>query len=376
MNLEAERTKGRLEAQVREASSIEQRMTRADQESGDLEGRLGHNETERTALAQSVAELEQEMQEVRTGLLEKNQARDAVQMRVREAEKTIESSRSVILRLLGEASTIKNQIAQADTYLAGIERERSRVQKEEEIAAAEIERLAGVKQQLSERIAQRQLEMQSVITDRRETEEGLAEKRRAAAELRQQIDQLRAECSRLRAKRESLENILSHHSYTTESTKKLLSALENGRAGQFRPEGVLADFIEVDSAWERAAEEFLHDELEYVVVKDWNQAEQSMNLLRAELEGRATFLVEGGPLTADPSEAHQPELPRLADQINFTNGLSGHSCILGVERLRAQRPDCAVRGGLWLVRLARRVSKRVRLRANAADQFEGEVGLR
>ncbi|MGA2713090.1 MAG: chromosome segregation protein SMC [Bryobacteraceae bacterium] len=325
MNLEAERTKGRLESQVREASSIEQRMTRADQESSDLEGRIGHNETERTALAQSVAELEQEMQEVRTGLLEKNQARDAIQMRVREAEKTIESSRSMILRLLGEASTIRNQIAQADTYLAGIERERSRVQKEEEIAAAEIERLAGVKEQLSERIAQRQLEMQSVITDRRQTEEGLTEKRRAAADLRHQIDQLRAECSRLRAKRESLENILSHHSYTTESTKKLLAALENGRAGEFRPEGVLADFIEVDSAWERAAEEFLHDELEYVVVKDWAQAEQSMNLLRAELEGRATFLVEGGPLAAEPGSAREPELPRLSDQINFTNGLSGQT---------------------------------------------------
>src|SRR6202034_1585531 len=75
----------------------------------------------------------------------------------------------------------------------------------------------------------------------------------------------------------------------------------------------------------RAAEEFLHDELEYVVVKDWNQAEQSMNLLRAELEGRATFLVEGGPVTAEPKEAHEPELPRLADQINFTNGLSGQT---------------------------------------------------
>jgi chromosome segregation protein len=88
---------------------------------------------------------------------------------------------------------------------------------------------------------------------------------------------------------------------------------------------VLADFIEVDSAWERAAEEFLHDELEYVVVKDWAQAEQSMNLLRAELEGRATFLVEGGPLAAEPGSAREPELPRLSDQINFTNGLSGQT---------------------------------------------------
>ena len=325
MNLETERTKGRLEAQVREASSIEQRMTRAEQETSDLEGRLQNNETERTALAQAVGQLEQEMQEVRTGLLEKNQARDAIQARVREAENAIESSRSLILRLLGEASTIRNQIAQADTYLAGIERERTRVQKEEEIASAEIERLAGVKEQLSERIAQRQLELQSVTANRRETEEGLAGRRKAEADLRQDIDQLRAECSRLRAKRESVENILSHHTYTTESTKKLLAALEEGRAGEFRPEGVLADFIEVDPVWERAAEEFLHDELEYVVVQDWTQAEQSMNLLRGELEGRATFLVEGGPVSEEPAIAQGLDLPRLSDQINFTNGLSGQT---------------------------------------------------
>ncbi len=74
MNVEAERTKGRLEAHVREASSIEQRMTRAEQETVDLESRIAGNETERKALLESIAELEQEMQGVRTGLLEKNQA--------------------------------------------------------------------------------------------------------------------------------------------------------------------------------------------------------------------------------------------------------------------------------------------------------------
>ena len=130
-------------------------MTRADQESTGLEARLQQNQTERAALAESVGALEQEMQQVRTGLLEKNQARDAIQARVRNAEQTIESSRSAILRLLGEASTLRNQLAQADTYLAGIERERSRVQKEEAGAAAEIDRLAVVKEQLSARVAQR-----------------------------------------------------------------------------------------------------------------------------------------------------------------------------------------------------------------------------
>ncbi len=321
MNVEAERTKGRLESQVREAASIEQRMSRADQETADLEGRLQTNNTERTALSESTAQLEREMQEARTGLMEKNRVRDEIVLRVRESEKTIEASRSVILRLLGEASSIRNQLAQADTYLAGIERERTRVRNEEQAATIEIERLTGVKQQLSEKIAERQLALQTVMGDRRETEESLAAKRRATAELRQQIDQLRAECSRLRAKRESLENILSHHTYANESIRKLLGTIQN--------EGVLADFIEVSPAWEKASEEFLHEELEYIVVKDWSKAEQSMDLLRSQLEGRATFLVE--TVASAEGEAGQADsaidLPRLSDHVTFTNGLKNKSVL-------------------------------------------------
>jgi chromosome segregation protein len=326
MNVEAERAKGRLEAQVREAASIEQRMTGAEQETVSLEARLGQNQTERAGFEQSVALLEREMQEARTGLMEKNQTRDAIQLRVREAERAIDASRSQVLRLLGEAATIRNQIAQADTYLSGIERERARVQKDEELSSAEIARLTGVRQQLSEKIVERQTEHQTVVASRRRTEEALASNRQTAGAMRQAIDQLRSEGSRVRARRESLENILSHHSYTTESTRKLLTALEGGRAGDFRPEGVLADFVDVDPAWERAAEEFLHDELEYIVVKDWTQAERSMTLLRGELEGRATFLVEGNPLAAPPTPSSAaPALPRLSDHVTFTNGLSGQT---------------------------------------------------
>ncbi len=323
LKVDAERTKGRLESQVREAASIEQRMTRAEHEANDLGTRLEQNETERKTLAESIAELEQEMQQVRAALLEKNRVRDALQNRVRDAERTMESSRSHILRLMGEASTIRNQMAQAEAYLASVERERARVAKDEELGAAEVARLAAVKQELSDSIQKRQLEIQTVTKDRREMEQGLAEKRRMMADLRVQVDQLRAECSRLRAKRESLENMLSHHSYTGESTKKLLAALENGRAGAFKPAGVLADFADVDPAWERGAEEFLQEELEYIVVKSWDQAEQSMNLLRAELEGRATFLVENAVGQNTPNA--DLGLPRLVDHVTFTNGLSGHA---------------------------------------------------
>ena len=50
--------------------------------------------------------------------------------------------------------------------------------------------------------------------------------------------------------------------------KRLFTGLEHGQIEGFKPSGVLADFVEVtDPAWEKACEEFLHEELEYVVVE-------------------------------------------------------------------------------------------------------------
>ncbi|HVN06034.1 MAG TPA: AAA family ATPase, partial [Bryobacteraceae bacterium] len=275
------------------------------------------------------------------------------QARMREREQAIEAGRQVILRLLGEASTLKNQLAQIDEYLAGIDRETARAQREEQTGAAEIERLEAARKQLSETLAQRQLELEHVTGERRQTEEELAVRRAAAVELRRQIDALKTEVSEVRARKESVENVLAHRSYTTESVKRLFAELEKGAAAGFKPAGLLADFVEVDPQFEKPAEEFLHDELEYVVVEDWAAADRGLDFLRTELDGRATFLVH--PEKDGNGKGHLPEPPigpetgilsRLSDSLRLTNGLSDRAttllprvslCFVAEDRAAAQR---------------------------------------
>ncbi|MBV9146572.1 MAG: chromosome segregation protein SMC, partial [Acidobacteria bacterium] len=57
------------------------------------------------------------------------------------------------------------------------------------------------------------------------------------------------------------------------------------------PAGVLADFLEVDDQYEGVIDDFFRDELNYIVVKSWNAAEEGMRLLKSDVDGRATFLV-------------------------------------------------------------------------------------
>ena len=233
-------------------------------------------------------------------MLEINQQREQLQGKVREREKAIEAGRQVILRLLGEASTLKNQLAQIDEYLAGIDRETARSTREEQVAAAEIERLETARRQLSETVAQRQLELETVTGERRRTEEELADRRRTSVELRREIDGLKNEVSQIRARKESLEQVLAHRTYTTDSVKRLFASLEKGKATGLKPLGVLADYVEVDPQYEKPTEEFLHEELEYVVVPTWEQAECGLDFIRAELDGRATFLVHPEPNGSEP----------------------------------------------------------------------------
>ena len=44
------------------------------------------------------------------------------------------------------------------------------------------------------------------------------------------LDRLRSEFSRVKARRDSLEEVIQHRSYTTETVKRLFTAVERGKA--------------------------------------------------------------------------------------------------------------------------------------------------
>ena len=116
---------------------------------------------------------------------------------------------------------------------------------------------------------------------------------------------------------------------------------------------MLADYVEVDPQFEKPAEEFLHEELEYVVVESWQQAERGLDFIRAELDGRATFLVHPEPNGNGhrhlPEPAIGPETgiaARLSDSLRLTNGFKDRAvdllprvslCFLAEDRAAAQR---------------------------------------
>ncbi len=206
-----------------------------------------------------------------------------------ELEQQQEQSRIAILESVAAISNLRNQLTQAEERRAAADREAQRLQAEMANARAQAETFGGERGQLAiefESVSQR---ISGLTEEIAQTRELLELKRRLEIDSKNHLDTLRAEFATALGKRGSLEAVIAEHGYSTESVRRLFQSgvFQGGTA----PVGVLADFLEVDPRYEGVVEDFLRDELNYIVVKSWDAADEGLRLLRSDVDGRATFLV-------------------------------------------------------------------------------------
>ena len=338
LRLEAERARGKVEYQTKQIQQIEFRLAAAAQEEETAVRQQADRAAELDRHGATLATVESGLIDARNRLAIKSADRQQAQSKLTEQEHGLEASRQRVLKLLSESSGLKNRITHLEAQLATTERDTARARAEEQQAESDRTRVERFKKQLSERLRTRQTELISVTDQRREVDLQLGEGRSKLVEARQKLDRLQGEFSRVKARRDSLDEVIQHRSYTTETVKRLFTAVERGKTQELKPVGVLADFLEVDPQYEKATEEFLHEELEYVVVRNWAEADRGIELMRDELSGRATFLVEaseeGGSRTSQfPAPSTEPgKLTKLTDTLRFTNGLT-HIPLDGLARI-------------------------------------------
>jgi chromosome segregation protein len=204
-------------------------------------------------------------------------------------EREQEESRVAIFDTVSSASRLRNQLAQAEERLAGADREARRLEAEIGNANLQVDAFGGQRGQLAlefETVTQRVVGITEEISQLRRVIES---KRLEETKAKSHLDGLRAEFATALGKKGSLEAVIAEHGYSTESVRRLFQSgvMQSGLA----PVGVLADFLEVEPRFERVVEDFLRDELNYIVVKSWDAADEGLRLLRSDVDGRATFLV-------------------------------------------------------------------------------------
>ncbi|MDE1161074.1 MAG: chromosome segregation protein SMC [Acidobacteriaceae bacterium] len=286
-------------------------------------------------LATLTAELEQQKAFLEGANNEASGAREMAQAQTAQAqaatrdvltaEATAENQRRQAVSAMQRVSQANNEIAQAEAGLQGLDRENERLDAEANSARAELEQIGqqrGQAKMTFEDVTERLKRLENEIAEVRTQ---LSMKREEETQSRKRSNELRAEMATLTGRHTSLEALINEHSYSTDTVRNIFRANQKRNDSNLAPVGTLADFLEVDGKYEQVVDEFLRDELNYIVVKSWDAAEAGMAMLQSEVEGRATFLVH-------PNDA-QSTFP-IADGMSASSSPNGEGVVALKDTIR------------------------------------------
>jgi len=332
--VELERAAARERGNSERVAELESRLAATAAELEQTRTQITGIAEERTQHKQFLENAAEEARAFRQQVEARQQEARLAALQVGDAERQVEAGRRQAMHLLTLAGTARNQTAQAEEALAALEREAQRLENEMGQARAEAANLGAERGQADLRFADATESLKQLEGEIAELRESLAVRRQEEAALRTRTNQLRGEQATLTGRRNSLDAVIKNHSYSTDTVRKLLKPDSLGPG--MTPIGTLADFVDVAGEHEVVADDFLREELNYIVVKNWEAAEQGIRLLRSGMDGRATFLVHpdgNAGAAASVDEISEPGLVPVRQTIRVQNGF-GKSLEAMLPKLR------------------------------------------
>lgn len=308
-NLELDRAKNRIVYNQQQLEALDRRLQ-------EMQGEFGAIASQKESLEAEVAlkraeddRVEQELKEVEAELAGVTNQANEYGNQLHEWEENLDRWRGQLLDAVQRSATLGNQVAQIDEADTRLRAQRERMEREWAEARAESEQLLVSREQLGKDAEGERNALNRVISNLTEANEALEAIRVRESELQLAIDGLKQQQADAQARQRSIEEIVSHHAYVDEGVKKLLSS--DGAHPGFKSLGVLADFIEVESEFEQAIEEYLKEELEFLIVDSSDDARRGIEILRTQTGGRSTFVLQRD-LNRNESTLPQPNAALLA----------------------------------------------------------------
>jgi len=338
IKLETDRAQAQRRHNEERCAELVQRVASSEAEWAQAKHRLTALEAERDSNRQILDSAAADLAAAKLELSQCQQEATAAANELALSEQQQEQCRVATLEAIASVSNLRNQLTQAEERLAAVDREAQRLHAEMATANSQVEAFGGQRGQLALEFETVSRRVSGLTEEIARTRESLESKRHGESESKTRLDGLRAEYASAIGKKGSLEAVIAEHGYSTESVRRLF---QSGTFQGASPAGVLADFLEVDPRYEGVVEDFLRDELNYIVVKSWDAADEGLRLLRSDVDGRATFLVHPEDSQAKfsfvvnengPEPPHQSIIP-LKHMIRVLNGF-GKSLEVILPKLR------------------------------------------
>ncbi|MGA8145340.1 MAG: chromosome segregation protein SMC [Candidatus Acidiferrales bacterium] len=270
---------------VSRATRVTLEIDQAERQAAEIVARMNAQREAVTALREQTASLESELRSATERVALSGTEQEQLEGR-------IAALRELAGRLVEESARMQAESLQAEEAAArhtAAEEQRAESARSMGIEWAALALRVQTEENFYEQAERRAQEFGAAARD---AHARLAALRAAQQETAQQLKETRETLSAERARHSSVEQILSERAYTADAVQKLFNANGEGESRGFHAVGLLADYAEVQEQYEGAIEQFLRDELEYVVVESFDHARAGVALLRDEMGGRATFFVD------------------------------------------------------------------------------------
>ena len=290
--LDLDRAENRITFNREQAAQLDSRAARLILEIEQAEDMAADLATRMTAQRESVAALREQTVAVEGALRESTESASSSAAERERLEARMEELRQLARRLVEETARVQAESLQAEDAArrhAAAEEQRAEAVRSTGIEWAALGLRVKTEEEYYEQAERRAQELGAAL---RTSQTRLIASRGAEEQTSQILKQTREALSAERARHASIEQIFRERAYTADAVQKLFTVNGEGEARGFRAVGLLADYAEVQEQYEGAIEQFLREELEYVVVETFDQARAGITLLRDEMGGRATFFVD------------------------------------------------------------------------------------
>lgn len=307
-----ENTRRQLESNAAEQKSIRESLESTNQEQERL-ARQRRELVEKERLAAAV--LEERRLEVA------DLAEQAGQ-----AERELEQLRRGFVDLSTRSASLRNQKEQLESRVEEGAAAQSRLQEERDLQSAKLEELNEDRGLARESLSEARLRLER---RRQALDEQLVRRQ----DLRQEIEHSQVELQEAQSKQiaarerlQSLEEIEISRSQYSQGVQQLLNRLASSQS--LKSDGTLADHVETSPEFERLVEEFLDQELEFVMVDSLEDAAKGVSEVRSLNSGKCTFL-------SLSSNGYSSDAKGLR-----TNGVDGQDGVFGrLGDLLQMRPE-------------------------------------
>ena len=346
----------RLDSQIargrQQLKDVDSRRGQLSQELENLETRLGPAERQLAIRRNDEGEAAGRLTELEANAARIQEELSRATASLAETEQEIEESRAELVHRISKVATLNNFLQGVLANVDKVSSEALKLREEVRELGTERERLEREKQELATELDERRASSAKLAKERETTEQEIAELRRHLAELDQEMVRGREEASSLSGRLASLEELVTSRTHFGAGARRLLTAgpgLSDGPDVNVRLGGVIADSLEVEPNFERAAERFYGESLQRILVDNEEDALAAKRWLEKEDAGRCDFLIESlvktmktSPVRDALESLREQEvdgvLGLLSDSVQWTNGKS--------ELLRRSLPDAIVVDGI------------------------------